>query len=194
MRFHVNASVILGLLVLVPLSGCSGGSESNQTRGSSGGESRGEGGTTPLLELLGKLPRERWPKDYADSLKYEQATAWLKDNVIGQRVSFSGVKARKFKFKSEGGGTYRATGHYDEGTNLYGLRHYLTISDVDDGLNDHGFKVSGLSEKDAEKLRAWPEDKPLELTFKIQNARIFGLNLAGGVMLTITDIAIIGLE
>lgn len=158
--------------------------------------SGGPGETTPLIELLDKLPKDRRPRDVSDTLRYEQATAWLKDNVVGKHASFDKVKPRSFKFKSEGSGRYTATGFYDQSTGLYGLSpFYMRLADFDDGGKyDVGFTLSGLSEKAAENLRSWPEGNPFELTFKIKSARLSTNGAAAEMVLGIGDLAIKGLE
>lgn len=144
------------------------------------------GPATPLLELLGKLPKERWPKNPSDSLGWEKADAWYKDYVKGQRASLSDLKAADFKFESEGGGKYRAgITVVERMEELYEIKPIY--------LNIYGIKVSGLSEKAAEQLRAWSNEKPLEMTFTITEA-YRSTGVSGLINVKVKDVAIKGIE
>jgi hypothetical protein len=147
----------------------------------------------PLLDLLAQLPKERWPKEPSDSLKWEQTNAWYEANLIGRRVSFTGVRASELEFASEGGGKYRATRKGNSGiaVELYGMN--IGMEFYTGRADGAGFGVFGLSERAAEALRAWPKDKPLEFTFTITKARRDGRDSVN-LIFYVKDTAIKGIE
>ena len=99
------------------------------------------------------------------------------------------MKPSEFKFKSEGNSKYCVSNWHGTPLDLYGDGMWLELYEDDSGL-----KISGLSEKGAEALRAWPDDKPLEITFKIKEARIFDVGAAAKIVVISADAAIKGLE
>lgn len=129
--------------------------------------------TKPVLELLAALPKEKWPKDGDDSLRIGQATEWYKNNVVGKRASWVGVKASAIKFGTPSGG--RVGLDLDQNSpplaKLYGgeWRFALRTGDMLSGYHYVRAGLESVSVATAEKLRDWPKDKHLEITFKLED-------------------------
>lgn len=155
----------------------------------------GSGGVTPLFDLLAKLPKDRWPKDKDDSLKWAEAVEWAKKNAIGKRVSWSCLsRSEEIKFSSGSDGKYDAvlTGRVPS-VDLYGAKwDWRIISGPYFGLNDGKFllDVTGLSKQSAEKLRQTPKDNALTLTFKIDSVHGPGLLGVQYPAIVVTEISI----
>lgn len=146
----------------------------------------GAGGTTPLFELLAKLPKDCWPKDKNDSLRKAEAEKWFKNNLTGKRVSWSSMaRNRDIDFQPDQDEKYRAMMRgkvervklYDSEWE-YGLwRSKLPLDD----LGDYFLIVDQLSKQEAEKLRLVPNDQVLAFTFKIKSVKFSRFNEVVGL-------------
>jgi hypothetical protein len=71
-----------------------------------------KGSDIPLLsDLLAKLPKDRWPKDEEDSLKWLQAEEWFKHNVAGKQATWTFVY-KEVSFRAGKDGKYNARVHF----------------------------------------------------------------------------------
>jgi len=123
------------------------------------------GDAVPLLELLGRFPKDRWPKDKTDSLRIEQAKQWYGKNAVGRRVIIV-VPAEAFSFSSEGDGKWLASAGFGAGqAEMMGGKWGVSVGG--------GLKVKGLSGADAERLRALPKDTRLEVVANLTGVGLY---------------------
>jgi hypothetical protein len=131
--------------------------------------SAAKGGDEPakdeIVELLNTLPREKWPEDADDTLRFTQANKWYAENLTGKRASFV-VTEPDVRFEGEPDGKVTV--------------HFLNTV----GFNEHPAKLFGfklllqiqlrflLSEKSAERVRAWRKGAPMKVHFEIGLVRI----------------------
>jgi hypothetical protein len=123
----------------------------------------------PLPELLGRLPKDRWPKDKTDALRLGQAYQWYAKYAIGRRVVIS-VPASEVTARLVGVGKWTANVNY-EGTglalraDLMGSKWMLAV------FGDN--TVKGLTDADATRLRAIPLGAPVEVRACLKEVELF---------------------
>jgi hypothetical protein len=131
----------------------------------------------PLLELLGQLPQDWWPKDASDSLRIEQAKEWYAKNAIGRRVVITVPSGRRMKFESEGNGKFTAAAEIEnrdellKKVSLLGRQWHFVVGGGGAQFHAH---ATGLSSVLAERLRILPADAPLEVVGDIQGVGFYG--------------------
>ncbi len=153
-------------------------------------------------DVLGKLPSDLTPKDSSDTLRFEQANAWWKKNVVGERAVWEGPDAKAVTFKlgefGEHKGTYRASfnakGAKVPSIKLNGVAWPVSITDPKPFMvprpEQYSFSVVGLSEKAAEEIRGWPDKKPLRIEFKVVSVRFIAQGRSSYVSLVIDEITV----
>ena len=139
------------------------------------GKTSGSNEIASLPDLLAQLPKDRWPKDRADSLKWLQAVEWFKDNLAGKRATWTCV-CKRVSFTAGKDGKYDAVVHgVSPKLNLYDREWSWSLISPNFGGRggqrepDVELTLSGLSKPVAEKLRLAPASKSTDLTFRIES-------------------------
>jgi hypothetical protein len=143
-----------------------------------------------LADLLAQLPKNRWPKDEDDSLKWLQANEWFKSNLSGKKATATWL-AKRVRFEAAKMGKYNAV---VDGTSpklkLYGKEWSWRLITPHFGGGGSDTRVqlvfAGLTKTAAERLRLVPKGKPLDLTFKIER-------IDGSLDVRIVDVTIKGI-
>jgi hypothetical protein len=143
-----------------------------------------------LADLLAQLPKDRWPEDQGDSLKWLQANEWFENNLSGKKATATWVPtrvwftaAKKGKYNAEVRGTAAKL-------KLYGKEwEWRLVTPLHGGGGSDTrleLAFAGLTKTEAETLRLVPKRKSLELTFKIER-------IDGNLDVRIVDITIKGI-
>jgi hypothetical protein len=141
-------------------------------------------------DLLAQLPKDRWPKDEGDSLKWLQANEWFKSNLSGKKATATCLP-KHVRFTAAKFGKYDAEVY---GTSsklkLYGKEWSwrLVTPHFGGGGSDTRVELAfpGLTKTVAERLRLVPNGKPSDLRFKIQS-------IDGNLDVRVVDVTIKGI-
>ncbi len=186
-QIEVNAVEFVG-----PRSGAkNSGSDKNPGQEARPTQARYSGGTTPLLELLEQLPKDRRPADYGDTLKLAQANDWFMKNLAGKWASWN-APSPVLKFAADGKGTYNAMlsgsipisnlfagdGESDVYYLLYVEKKRTFEGEQPEeakpkaGRGRYRFDVTDLSDKAAQRLRESGSGGAPAVTFKVVSVTI----------------------
>jgi len=180
------------------------GADGTTPPGSAASTNRGKGGATTLVELLEKLPKDRWPTDFNDTLKVAQANNWYQKNLVGQRASWNLPSPYVDWHPNESGkidvvleGFSPPIMLFGRGCRLYIVkRNTIGGQDVDrrpasrdemDG-GHYRFDVKGLDDQAATVLQGLVKAGSVRVSFSIKSVGHSG----GGVEIEVDGVAIEG--